>query len=86
VRQSEWISVTLGESVLLSFGGRLSWDDSTALIAFAKAFEMLGSWSSYRNTPMGNVAYLEPSMANSSAISFFSSQGMQVFEAIKVVF
>jgi hypothetical protein len=35
--------MTLGDSVKLSFGGGVSWDDSTTLVAFAKAFEMLGS-------------------------------------------
>jgi hypothetical protein len=43
VRKSEWISMTSGDLVMLSFGGRVSWDDSVALIVFAKAFEMLGS-------------------------------------------
>jgi hypothetical protein len=38
VRQSKWISMTLGDSVILSLGGGVSWDDSTALGAFAKAF------------------------------------------------
>jgi hypothetical protein len=43
LHQSEWISMTSGDSVMLSFGGGVSWDDSAALEAFAKAFEMLGS-------------------------------------------
>jgi hypothetical protein len=86
VRQSEWISITSCDSIMLSFRGRVSWDDSTALIAFAKAFEMLGSWSSSRKTPVGTVARLEPSLANSSVALFFSSQDMQVFEAVEVVF
>jgi hypothetical protein len=64
--------MTSGDSVMLSFGGRVSLDGSAALIAFAKAFEMLGSWSSGRKTPVGTVAWLEPSLANSSATSFFS--------------
>jgi hypothetical protein len=71
VRKSEWISMTSGDLVMLSFGGRVSWDDSVALIVFAKAFEMLGSWSSYRKTLVGTVARLELSLANSSATSFF---------------
>jgi hypothetical protein len=63
--------MTLGDSVILSLGGGVSWDNSTALVAFTKAFEMLGSWSSYRKTPMGTMARLEPSLANSSVTSFF---------------
>jgi hypothetical protein len=42
VRQSDMISMTLGDSVMLSLGGGVSWDDSATLVAFAKAFEMLG--------------------------------------------
>jgi hypothetical protein len=67
--------MTSGELVMISFGGRVSWDDSTALVAFAKACEMLGSWSSYRKTLVGTVAQLELSLANSSMTSFF--QGRQ---------
>jgi hypothetical protein len=63
--------MTSGDSVILSFGGGVSWDDSNALIAFAKSFEMLGSWSFCRKIPMGTMARLEPSLANSSATSFF---------------
>jgi hypothetical protein len=63
--------MTSGDSIVLSLGGGVSWDDSAALVAFAKAFEMLGSWSSYRNTNVGTMARLEPSLANSSATSFF---------------
>jgi hypothetical protein len=63
--------MTSGVSVILSHGGGVSWDDLAALVAFAKAFEMLGSWSSNRNTPMGTMAQLEPSLANLSATSFF---------------
>jgi hypothetical protein len=71
VHKSEWISMTSGDSVMLSFGGGVFWDDSAALVAFAKAFKMLGSWSSYRKTPMGTMTRLEPSLANSSVTSFF---------------
>jgi hypothetical protein len=71
VRQFEWISMTSGDSIMLSFGGRVSWDDSATLVAFAKAFEMLGSRSSYRKTHVGTVARLVPSMANSSVTSIF---------------
>jgi hypothetical protein len=46
--------MTLGDSVMLSFDGGVSWDDSAALVAFTKAFEILGSWSSRRKTPYGN--------------------------------
>jgi hypothetical protein len=46
-------------------------DDSATLIAFAKTFEMFGSWSSCRKTHVGIVARLEPSMANSFVTSFF---------------
>jgi hypothetical protein len=63
--------MTLGDSVMLSFGGGDTWDDLAALAAFAKAFEMLGSWSSCRKTIVGTMARLEPSLANSSATSFF---------------
>jgi hypothetical protein len=38
VRQSKWISMTLGDSVILSLGGGVSSDDSAALGSFAKAF------------------------------------------------
>jgi hypothetical protein len=55
--------MTSGDSVMLSFGGRVSWDDLAALVAFAKNFEMLGSWSSCEKTPVGTVAQLEPSLA-----------------------
>jgi hypothetical protein len=71
VRQSEYIYMTSGGSVMLSLGGGVSWDDSAALVAFAKAFEMLGSWSSYRKTPVGTMARLEPTLANSFVTSFF---------------
>jgi hypothetical protein len=71
VRQSEWISMTSGDSVMVSFGGRVSWDDLATLMAFAKAFEMLGSWSSYRKTLVGTMARQELSLANSSTTSFF---------------
>jgi hypothetical protein len=56
---------------MLSVGSGVSWDDSATLLALANAFEMLGSWSSYKNIPGGIVTRLEPSLANSSAISFF---------------
>jgi hypothetical protein len=71
VCQSEWISMTSGVSVILSHGGGVSWDDSATLVAFAKAFEILGLWSSYRKTPIGTMARLERSLANSSTTSFF---------------
>jgi hypothetical protein len=65
--------MTSGDSIMLSFGGGVSWDDSTPLVTLAKAFKMLGSWSSYRKTPVGTIAWLELSLANTSVISFFSS-------------
>jgi hypothetical protein len=71
VRQSDWISMTFGVSLILSHGGAVSWDDSAALEAFAKAFVILGSWSSCIKIPMGTMAQLEPSLANSSVTSFF---------------
>jgi hypothetical protein len=71
VRQSEWIFMTSGDSVIFSLGGGVSWDDSAILVAFAKALEMLGSWNSYRKTLVGTKARLELSLANSSATSFF---------------
>jgi hypothetical protein len=46
VCQSEWILVTLGDSDMLSFCGRVSYEDAATLLALAKALEMLGSWSS----------------------------------------
>jgi hypothetical protein len=73
VHQSEWISMTSGDSVILSLGGGVSWDDSAALVAFVKAFEMLGSWSSCKKTKVGTMARLESSLANSSVTSFYSS-------------
>jgi hypothetical protein len=63
--------MTLGDSIILSLGGVVFWDDSATLVAFAKAFEMLGSWSSCIKTPVGTMARLEPSLANSSATLFF---------------
>jgi hypothetical protein len=63
--------MTSSDSVMLSLGGRVSWDDSVALVAHAKAFEMLGSWSSYRKTLVGTMARLELSLANSSVTLFF---------------
>jgi hypothetical protein len=71
VRQSEWISMTSGDSVMLSSGGRVSWDDSATLLALAKAFHIVGSWSSCKKTPVGTIAWLEPSLAISSTIPFF---------------
>jgi hypothetical protein len=71
VCQPEWISITSGDSVILSHGGGVSWDDSTTLVAFAKAFEMLGSWSSHRKTHEGTMALLELSLANTSVTSVF---------------
>jgi hypothetical protein len=50
IRQSEWISMTSGDSDMPSFGGGVSWEDSATLLALAKAPEMLGSWSSYKKT------------------------------------
>jgi hypothetical protein len=63
--------MTLGDSVILSLGGGVSWDDSATLVAFAKSFEMLGSWSTYKKTLVGTMARLELSLANSSTTSFF---------------
>jgi hypothetical protein len=51
---------------MTSFGGRV-----TTLVTLAKAFEMLGSWSSCKKTPVGTIARLELSLANSSVTSFF---------------
>jgi hypothetical protein len=48
--------MTSGFLVILSLGGGVSWDDSTALIAMDKAFEMLSSWNSCRKTPVGSMA------------------------------
>jgi hypothetical protein len=48
--------MTSDDSVILSLGGGVSWDDSVTLVAFMKAFEMVGSWSSCRKTPMGTMA------------------------------
>jgi hypothetical protein len=63
--------MTLSDSFIFSLGGGVSWDDSAALVAFAKAFEMLGSWSTCKMTPVGTIAWLERSLANFSVISFF---------------
>jgi hypothetical protein len=48
--------MTSGDLVILSLCGEVSWDDSAASVAFAKDFEMLGSWRSYRKTPVGRYA------------------------------
>jgi hypothetical protein len=61
----------LGDSVMLSISGGVSWDDLATLVALAKAFEMFESWSSYKRIPMGTIARLEPCLANSFVISFF---------------
>jgi hypothetical protein len=71
VCHSESLSITSGDSDMLSIGGRVSWDDSAALLVFASAFELLGSWSSCKKTPTGTIARLEPGLANSFVISFF---------------
>jgi hypothetical protein len=62
--------MTSSDSDMLSFGGGVSWDDSTTLVALANSFEMLGAWSSCKKTPVRTIAWLEPSLANSSATSF----------------
>jgi hypothetical protein len=56
---------------MFSLDCRVSWDDLAALVALAKAFEMLGSWSSYKKTPVETIAWLEPSLSNSFVILFF---------------
>jgi hypothetical protein len=56
--------MTSCDSAMLPLSGGVSWDDSTGLVAIARAFEMLGSWSSYRKTPMETMARLELSLAN----------------------
>jgi hypothetical protein len=63
--------MTLSDSIILSLGGGVSWDDLTAFVAFAKTFEMLGSWSSCRKPPVEIMARLKLSLANSSVTSFF---------------
>jgi hypothetical protein len=63
--------MTLVDSVIFSVGGGVSWDDSAILVAFAKALEILGSWSSYKKTHVGTMARLEPSLANTSATTYF---------------
>jgi hypothetical protein len=63
--------MTSGVSVILSHGGGVFWNDSAALVAIAKVFEMLDSWCSYRKIPMGTMARLELILANSSVTSFF---------------
>jgi hypothetical protein len=56
---------------MVSVGGGASLDDLDALPALANALAIVGSWSSYKMTPMGTIARLELSLANSSVISFF---------------
>jgi hypothetical protein len=56
VCQSEWISMTSGDLIMLSLGGGVTWDDLAALVAFAKAFELLCSLSSYIKTHVGTMA------------------------------
>jgi hypothetical protein len=70
VHQSEWISMTSGDLDVLWLGSGTSWEDSATLLALSRALEMLGSWSSYKKTPVGTIARLEPSLDNSSATSF----------------
>jgi hypothetical protein len=41
----------LGDSVMLSVGGRASLDDLDALLALANALAIVGSWSSCKKTP-----------------------------------
>jgi hypothetical protein len=62
--------MTSDNSDMLSFGGGVSWEDSATLLALAKAHERLGSWSSCKKTPVGTIARLESSLANSSVTSF----------------
>jgi hypothetical protein len=50
VHQSEWTSVTLGDSDMLSAGSVVSCDDSSALLALANALEIHGSWISCMKT------------------------------------
>jgi hypothetical protein len=47
--------MTSGDTNMLSVGSGVSWDDSATLLALANAFEMLGSWISYKNIPEGIV-------------------------------
>jgi hypothetical protein len=70
---------------MLSFGGAESWDDLATLEAFSKAFEMLGSWSSYRKTSVGTIAQLKQSLANSSVTSFFSCKMCKYSRPLKLV-
>jgi hypothetical protein len=50
------ISVDL---VMPSFGGRVNWDYSAALLTLPKAFAILSSWRTFKKTPMGAIARLE---------------------------
>jgi hypothetical protein len=56
--------MTSGVSVVPSFGGGVYWYDLASLVALAKAFEILGSWSSCKKTPVGTIARLESSLAH----------------------
>jgi hypothetical protein len=56
VGQSEWISMTSGDSIVLSVGGGSSKDDSTTLLALATALVIVGSWSSYKKAHVGSIA------------------------------
>ena len=47
--------MTSGDSVMHLVNGGASWDDSVTLLALAKAFEILGSWSSYKKTLVGTI-------------------------------
>jgi hypothetical protein len=76
--------MTLGVSVILSHGGGVSWDDLAALVVFANAFEMLGSWSSCKKTHVGTMARLEPNLGNSSATSFFSHKICKYLRLLKL--
>jgi hypothetical protein len=56
---------------MLSGEGGFSQDDLAALLALAKVFDIVGSWCFYKKTPVGTIARLMPSLANSSVTSFF---------------
>jgi hypothetical protein len=84
VCQFEWISMTLGDSDMLSTNGVVSWDDSVALLALANALLMLGSWSSCMKTPGGIIGRLEPSLANASMTSFFPRKMCRYLRPLKL--
>jgi hypothetical protein len=48
--------MTLGDTDMHLISGGVSLDDSATLLSLASAFEMLGTCSSYKKTPVGTIS------------------------------